>query len=258
VTDDRSVLFETHGRVALITLNRPERLNAVDQRLWDQLDEALSRFELDDSLWAAVITGAGRAFCAGADLGDIDRTGLGEGVLRPPERLYQLALGGIWKPVIAAINGYALAAGWWIAQSCDVRIAGASAQLGIPETRWNLRADFVSDLTRVVGLGHALEIAMWGDRRMTARRAFEVGFVNLVVADDQVLDEALDWAERVCRLGPRSVAHMKETIYRAWGTPIDVGSALHIELTADLESMDDTREGPAAFLEHRSPQFRNC
>jgi enoyl-CoA hydratase/carnithine racemase len=251
------VLFETRGRVALITLNRPERLNAVTPELWGELDAALTRYQRDDELWAAVVTGAGRAFCAGADLGDIDRTGLGEGVLEAPDRLYQPALGRIWKPVIAAINGFALAAGWWIAQQCDVRIAAESAQFGIPETRWNLRADFVSDMARIVGLGHALEIAMWGDRRLTAQRAYEIGFVNRVVPDDLLMDEALQWAERATRLGPRSIANIKRSIYEHWASPTPVGLWFARELGANLAGMDDTAEGPRAFLERRQPEFKN-
>jgi enoyl-CoA hydratase/carnithine racemase len=252
-----TVLFETRGRVALITLNRPERMNAVTQRLWDELDGALARYQHDPQLWAAVLTGAGRAFCAGADLEDIERTGLGDEVMEAPERMYQPALGGIWKPVIAAINGYALAAGWWIAQQCDVRIAAESAQMGIPETRWNLRADFVSDLARIVGLGNALEVAIWGDRRLTARRAHEIGFVNAVVPDDRVLPEALEWAERATRLGPRSISNIKRTIYEHWASPTPVGFGFARELGSNLADMEDTLEGPRAFLEKRQPEYRN-
>src|SRR5580658_10033565 len=184
------VLLERDERIALITLNRPERLNAVNQQLWDEFGTALDTVHHDPDVWAVVVTGSGRAFCAGADLGDVDRTGVGEEALQAPARMYQLGLGLLWKPVIAAVNGYALAAGWWIAQACDVRIAAQSAQFGIPETRWNLRADFVTDLTRIVGLGHALEIAMWGDRRISAERAYQMGFVNQVVPDTEVVNEA--------------------------------------------------------------------
>jgi enoyl-CoA hydratase/carnithine racemase len=251
------VLFETRGRVALITLNRPERLNAVTQELWDALDAALARYQGDGELWAAVITGAGRAFCAGADLAELDRTGLGDEVMEAPARMYEPALGGIWKPVIAAINGYALAAGWWIAQQCDVRIAAESAEMGIPETRWNLRADFVSDLARIVGLGSALEVAIWGDRRISARRAHEIGFVNLVVPDERLLEEALEWARRAASLAPRSIANVKRTIYEHWASPTPVGFAFARELGRDLAGMEDTAEGPRAFLEKRQPEFRN-
>lgn len=252
-----SVLFEARGRVALLTLNRPDRMNAVTPTLWSELDRALGRFQDDPELWAAVITGAGRAFCAGADLEEIDRTGLGEGVMEAPDRMYEPALGQIWKPVIAAINGYALAAGWWIAQQCDVRLAAESAQMGIPETRWNLRADFVSDLARIVGLGHALEIAIWGDRRLTAQRAYEIGFVNKVIPDANLLPEALEWAERAARLGPRSVSNIKRSIYEHWASPTPVGFDFARRLGANLAEMEDTAEGPRAFLERRPPEFKN-
>ena len=251
------VLYEKRGKIALITLNRPERMNAVTQSLWDALDAALERYQRDDDAWAAVITGAGRSFCAGADLAEVDRTGLGDEVMEAPSRMYQLALGGIWKPVVAAINGYALAAGWWIAQACDVRIAAESAEFGIPEARWNLRADFVSDLTRLVGMGHALEIALWADRRLSAQRAYEIGFVNKVVPDAQLLDEALEWAQRATRLGPRSVSLIKQALYTQWGTPTDIGATAVRAAGAVLEGMEDTDEGPRAFLERREPRFKN-
>jgi enoyl-CoA hydratase/carnithine racemase len=252
-----TVHLERAGRVALITLNRPERLNAVNQELWDDLGAALDTIHHDDGIWAAVVTGSGRAFCAGADLGDVSRTGVGEQAMEPPARMYQLGLGLLWKPVIAAVNGYALAAGWWIAQACDVRIAGASAQFGIPEARWNLRADFVTDLTRIVGLGHALEIAIWGDQRISAERAYQLGFVNKVVPDAEVVTEAMDWAQRACSLGPRSVAVIKESLYRGWGTPTETGSGLARSLGLSLAGMTDTEEGPRAFLEGRAPRYQN-
>jgi enoyl-CoA hydratase/carnithine racemase len=251
------VLLERDERIALITLNRPERLNAVNQQLWDEFGAALDTAHHDPDVWAVVVTGRGRAFCAGADLGDVDRTGVGEEALQAPDRMYQLGLGLLWKPVIAAVNGYALAAGWWIAQACDVRIAAQSAQFGIPETRWNLRADFVTDLTRIVGLGHALEIAMWGDRRISAERAYQMGFVNQVVPDTEVVNEAMDWARRVCRLGPRSVAVIKESLYRGWGAPTEAGSDLARSLGLSLAGMSDTKEGPRAFLERRAPRYQN-
>jgi enoyl-CoA hydratase/carnithine racemase len=252
-----SVLYESRGRVALITLNRPERMNAVDQSLWDGFDAALTRYADDDEAWAAVITGAGHSFSVGADLADINRTGTGKELMEPPARMYKPALGGIWKPIIAAINGNALAVGWWIAQVCDIRIAAESAQLGIPETRWNLRSDFVTDLTRIVGLGHALEIGIWGDRRLTAQRAYEIGFVNKVVPDARLLDEALDWADRATRLGPRAIAVMKESIYTCWGAPTDVGTSFARAAGSVLTEMEDTAEGPRAFLERRAPKFTN-
>jgi 3-hydroxypropionyl-coenzyme A dehydratase len=251
------VLLELHERIALITLNRPERLNAVNQQLWDEFGAALDTVHQNPDVWAVVVTGRGRAFCAGADLGDVDRTGIGEEALQAPARMYQLGLGLLWKPVIAAVNGYALAAGWWIAQACDVRIAAQSAQFGIPETRWNLRADFVTDLTRIVGLGHALEIAMWGDRRISAERAYQMGFVNQVVPDAEVVNEAMDWARRACRLGPRSVAVIKESLYRGWGAPTEAGSDLARSLGLSLAGMSDTQEGPRAFLERRAPRYQN-
>jgi enoyl-CoA hydratase/carnithine racemase len=251
------VLYDRRGKVAVITLNRPDQMNALNRDMWQGLDLALSRYQADREAWAAVITGAGRAFCAGADLVDMSSSTSGTDAVAIPPRMYELALGGIWKPIIAAINGYALAAGWWIAQACDIRIAAQSAELGIPETRWNLRSDFVTDLTRIVGMGHALEIALWGDQRITAQRAYEIGFVNKVVPDERLFEEAINWAVRVTLLGPRSVSIMKHAIYSQWGTSTEIGSAFTRTAGQALAGMEDTVEGPSAFLERREPRFKN-
>jgi enoyl-CoA hydratase/carnithine racemase len=144
-----------------------------------------------------------------------------------------------------------------LAQQCDIRIAAEHAQLGITETRWNQAAGWVHNLPSQLLLGHALEIALWGDRLLSAQRAYEMGWVNKVVPGERLMDEALEWAERMLSLAPRAVRNLKEILYRgAYLTPLE-GRAFGRALEQNLAGMEDTREGPRAFAEKRKPNFQN-
>ena len=135
------------------------------------------RFRDDDDAWVAILTGAGdKAFSAGFDL--LDEAGRSEGTAGRIKQADLTVMQETFKPIIAAINGYAIAGGWHLAQSCDIRIAAEHAQMGISETRWNMSAGWICDLTRQIGLGHALEIALWGDQRITAQRGYEIGWID--------------------------------------------------------------------------------
>jgi enoyl-CoA hydratase/carnithine racemase len=164
---------------------------------------------------------------------------------------------GLWKPTIAAINGYAIAGGWIMAQDCDIRIAAEHAELGISEVMWNLPVSGVACLTRQMHLQHALEVALWGDRRITAQRAYEMGWVNRVVPKERLMDEAMEWAERMLYLGPRAVRNIKQILYRGFYMPAMEGEAFGRALDQNLEGMEDSIEGPLAFAEKRKPQFKN-
>lgn len=256
------LLYETkeNGRIAIITLNRPEAMNSTSRELGVEIVKAWQRFKDDDECWVAIVTGAGdRAFCAGQDMkerasleqqgGDAPYKGLQRKLI--PEEL------GLWKPTIAAINGYAVAGGWSLAQSCDIRIAAEHAELGIAEARWNQAAGFVGPLTRYISIAHALEIVLWGDRRVTAQRAYEMGFVNKVVPKERLMDEAMEWATRMLSLAPRAVRNMKEMIYRGHTmTRMEIG-AFSEALEYNLRGMEDSLEGPLAFSEKRQPVFKN-
>lgn len=246
----------TLGKVVVMTINRPERMNAVSIELANRLADAWQEFEEDEEAWVAILTGAGdRAFCSGADLSDPAIKAIGSGGGTGKRR--EAAPSWISKPTIAAINGFALAGGWQFAQICDIRIAAEHAEMGIAETKWNLGANWVCDLTRELNIGHALEIALWGDKRITAQRAYEMGWVNRVVPKEKLMEEALSWAERMLYLGPRSVRNMKETIYRGYYMQTELGRRFGSSLSQNLRGMDDTSEGPRAFSEKRKPQFKN-
>lgn len=252
------LLYEKKDRIVTITINRPERMNAMSVELIQRMADAWTRFRDDDDAWVAILTGTGdKAFSTGFDLIDqAERAKKGEvGPLVLP--FCTPATLNVWKPVIAAINGYAIAGGFMLAQHCDIRIAAEHVQFGIAETRWNTPAFWVVDLTRQLSLGHALEIALWGDGRLTAQRGYEIGWINKVVPKDKLMEEALSWAERMLYLAPRCVRNLKEIIYRGFYMPPSEGIAFAQALEHNLAGMEDSIEGPQAFAEKRKPVFKN-
>ena len=264
-----TVLYETreNGRVAIITMNRPERMNAINSDLSRGVGEAWLRFRDDDEAWVAILTGAGdRAFCAGLDLVDrTQRDASGDGGPRRREPATGLPVPlaplseslNLWKPTIAAINGFAVAGGFMLAQQCDIRIAAEHAEVGVPEVRWNQGGPWLHDLTRQIGLGHALELVLWGDQRITAQRGYEIGWINRVVPKEQLMDEAMSWATRLLDLAPRAVRVLKETLYRGFWMDSASGRAYAGAIGSELRGMEDSIEGPRAFAEKRKPAFKN-
>jgi enoyl-CoA hydratase len=266
------LLYEKKDRIVTITINRPERRNAISVELAARLAEAWERFRDDEDAWVAILTGAGdKAFCAGFDLVDLaevavkksqqpPRTDLSEDAKRFNEAAFHPGMWKpveIWKPMIAAINGYAIAGGWMLAQTCDIRIAAEHAELGIAETMWNLPAGWVCTLSRQLNIGHTLEIALWGDGRISAQRGYEIGWINRVVPKEALMHEAMSWAERMLHLAPRCVRNLKQILYRSY----DLGSHEALEfamaLEQNLRGMEDTIEGARAFAEKRKPVFKN-
>ena len=250
------LLYEKKDRIVTITLNRPERMNALSLELMERLAAAWAQFRDDDEAWVAIITGAGdKTFCAGFDLVEqAERFRRGEEL---PLTLPMFRPSQIWKPIIAAINGYAISGGWWLAQSCDIRIAAEHAEFGIAETRWNMPAGWVYELPRRLTSGHALEIALWGDKRISAQRGYEIGVINRVVPADRLMGEAMSWAERMLFLAPRCVRNLKEIIYRSYDMTSSEAKAFANALETNLLGMEDTIEGARAFAEKRKPNFMN-
>jgi enoyl-CoA hydratase/carnithine racemase len=255
---------EQRGKVLLITLNRPEKMNALNQELMEGLQEAWQRLHDDDSLWVAIITGAGeRAFCSGRDLFagtqgsweyHRDLVARGEEV-RPRELRY--TPDGVWKPVIAAVNGYALAGGFALALACDLRIAADTARLGSLAVKRNLLGGGqIVRLTRYVPFAKALELILLGDH-ISAAEAEQIGLVNKVVSQAELLPTALEWAERICKNGPLAVRASKEVAYRGGlESGFRDASRLEGELYNRMLETEDVVEGHEAFRERREPVWK--
>jgi crotonobetainyl-CoA hydratase len=254
----------TDKHYAILTINREERGNSINFELGQCLKQAWADLKHDDDIWTVILTGKGdRFFCAGADLKD--RADLNEsydgGYLQ-----YVKDHGGwadmtpvgseFWKPVICAVNGYAVAGGFMLSQMCDVRIASEGAKFGIPEARWNLPAPFVAQAQKLVPPAWALEATMWGSRQYSAQRMYELGYVNKVVPSEKLLSEAIAWAEEACEMGPVSVWTHKELMYRYLYPDDATWKRIGWSIFDKLELMEDAIEGPAAFAQRRKPSWK--
>jgi len=255
-----SVLYEQTGKVVTITLNRPEAMNAVDPDTHEELVKAWTHFRDDDSAWVAILTGAGeKAFSAGADLKKmIPRT-----VAPGHRRDHDPGLGGItrgleiWKPMIAAINGHCLAGGLELALACDLRISAEHATFGLTEVRWAIMpgAGGTQRLPRAVPLAKAMEMILTA-QTIDAAEAYRIGLVNRVVPLRDLIPTALEFARTLCDRGPLAVRAAKEAMIRGLSMPLDDGLRLEAFLAGTLRGTEDAVEGPRAFAEKRSPEFK--
>lgn len=255
------IRYEKSGRIATITINRPEALNAIDPTTNDELVAAWADFRDDPEVWVGILTGAGdRAFCAGADLKELIPA-LGERARQGT--LTTFNFGGItrgfatWKPLIAAINGFALAGGTELALACDIRIAAEHARFGQPEVRWAIipGAGGTQRLPRAIGISAALEIILTG-RQVDAQEALRLGLVHRVVPADQVLTEAQKTAEALLANGPLALRAAKRAVLEGWDQPLARGLDLELHLFTDLLLTEDAVEGPRAFAEKRQPRYQ--
>ena len=257
---EHPVLYERQNHVALITMNRPERMNAMSGDQSTALREAWHRFRDDDDAWVAIITGAGdRAFCAGADVKEMSARSAATGSSRPfvaVEMDPSLESGfDVFKPVIAAINGYCLGIGLTVALAADFRIAVDSAQFGFPEVKIGIPTIIAAIRAPwVVGQGVALEMLLSGERFDT-EYAYRVGLVNKVVARERLMPEAHALADRLCQNGPLAMKVTKEVLVRGQRMPLSEAWRMGEALRAHARQTEDAREGPRAFVEKRPARF---
>ena len=247
---EEAVLVERRDRVMVITLNRPEVMNAINGALSHGLLNAVRELDADDSLTAGIITGSGRAFCAGMDLKAFAR---GEDI----GPLGTFIREGAEKPLIAAVEGFALAGGCEIALACDLIVASKGSKIGIREVKVGLfaAAGGVFRLPARVGYARAMEMAITGEP-ITAEQAMDAGMLSELTEQGGALDAAVGWAERVAENAPLAVAASKQLI-RAAGQGIDEDSLweMQIPLQKKVFSSNDAKEGPAAFAEKRAPNW---
>ena len=253
------------GGIYLITLNRPHRLNSIGDGLSDALYDAFVEYRDDPNARCAVLTGAGRAFCAGADLIATSESRQAERdsadgpapiITRRKNPVPLSEKLELWKPTIAAINGYAIAGGFMYAMQCDIRIMSEEAKVGIAEARWNMGgAGWMTPLTRQIGLGSAMELTLWGDTQYDAARCHQLGWVQRVVPREMVLETALEYARRMLYLAPRAVRNMKQALYRGYYMEPMMAQQYGSAIEQNLQGMNDSVEGPTAFSEKRRPRF---
>jgi len=243
------VLVEKHDRVLLITLNRPEAMNAINSALGQGVVAAVQQLDGDDSLTAGVLTGSGKGFCAGMDL----KAFLKEGM---PEGFNEFIQNGAKKPLIAAIEGFALAGGLEIALACDLLVASKGVKLGIPEVGVGLfaAAGALMRLPRRVPYGVAMEMALTADP-ITAEQGLEYGLVSRVTERGEAADVAMELAARIARNAPLSVAASKQLLRETAGRTEAEFWEYQAPLMRDVFTSEDAKEGPRAFAEKRPPNW---
>jgi enoyl-CoA hydratase len=253
-----AVLYDKEDQIVTITLNRPEALNSINRQLKQELNEAITTFDRDDGARVAIITGAGRAFCAGRDLKERAADNAAGLQARATDSMGAENLElfeHTWKPLIAAINGYAMAGGWAIAQMCDLRLAVEDATMGITEARWSLLPPFAAALPKLIPMAAALELVLTA-KPITAQRAHEIGFVNKIVPKERLLGEAKALARQIVDNAPLSIRFFKELAYRGLDMSEPALAALTRHLYDQILRTEDSKEGPRAFAEKRQPQWK--
>jgi len=259
------VLYTSEGHVRLITINRPAKMNSLDFAADAELVAAFERFRDDDDARVAVVTGAGnQAFCAGADLKTYTMAFATHAAPEFRKRFTDgYGLGGITrglrinKPIIAAMNGYAISGGFEIALACDIRLASPNAMIGLQDVKWGFHAcdGGLIRLKEIAGLGAAMEIILSGDL-FDASFAERTGIVNRVVDDQPVLDAAMEYAQKLASRAPLPQQLAKDTMYRIHGMPMDEALKLESMSFHHLAHTEDLAEGTAAFAEKRDAVFK--
>lgn len=252
-----TLILEKKGGVALIILNRPERKNALNVQMFEELGEAVNAVAKDDDVRAAIITGGDKFFCAGADIGMLDQFPSSVKQYHfACENISVHAVAKLRKPTIAAVAGYALGGGCELALACDLRIAATTAVFGMPEVELGMipGAGGTQRLPRLIGAAKAKEMIFTGES-ISAEEAYRIGLVNKVVPPEKLIDEAMTLGAKLARKAPLALQAAKEAIDE--GLNIDLGLALRYEAYGNvlLSGTRDRQEGIAAFLEKRKPSF---
>ena len=252
------IIAETRGRVGLITLNRPKALNALNDALVDEIGAALDAFEADDGIGAVVLTGSEKAFAAGADITAMAGFSymdayLGDYITRNWERVKTCR-----KPVIAAVAGFALGGGCELAMACDIIIAADTARFGQPEVKLGILpgAGGTQRLPRAVSKAKAMDMCLTA-RMMDAEEAERAGLVSRVVPADQLVDEAVRAAETIAGFSLPVVMMIQESVNRAYESSLAEGLLFERRQFHAAFSLDDQKEGMAAFVDKRAPKFKH-
>ena len=255
----KKLIIQDNGAVRVIKINNPEALNALNTAILKELDAAFTEVAEDNGILAVVLTGEGRAFVAGADISEMKSKNaiegeifgkLGASVFRKIELLP--------KPVIAAVNGFALGGGCELAMSCDIRLASAKAKFGQPEVGLGITPGFsgTQRMPRLIGMGKAKELIYTADI-IDAAEAYRIGLVNHVYEPEALMEEAIKMAEKIASKAPIAVKNSKEAINRGIQTDMDSAVAIEAYLFGLCFASEDQKEGMTAFFEKHKANFQN-
>ncbi|HEY7803062.1 MAG TPA: enoyl-CoA hydratase-related protein [Orrella sp.] len=258
------ILYEAHGAVRLITINRPNKMNSLDFEANDEMVRVWREFDADDGARVAVVTGAGEeSFCAGADL----KTYTIDFAQSPAPEFRRKYTNGpgfagitrnldIDKPIVAAVNGYAISGGFELALACDLRFCSPNAEFALQDAKWGFHAcdGGLIRLPQIVGLGHAMEIILSGER-VDADHAYRIGLVNRIYPQAELLDKTMDYAQMLATRAPLSHRFAKEVMRRSMGMPMGEALALESRSFRDVAMTADLAEGVQSFKERRPAKF---
>lgn len=255
----KNLIINLEGEVAIISFNRPEALNALNKEVLEELEKVIDWLEGNSHIKVVILTGEGKAFVAGADIAQMKDMSpgearqfavLGQRVFRKIEKLE--------KPVIAAINGFALGGGCELAMGCDIRLASPKAKLGQPEVGLGITPGFAGTqrLSRLVGMSKAKELIFTGDP-INAEEALRIGLVDRVTGEENLLEEAKNLANKIASKAFKAVKYSKAAINMGIQVDIDTGASIEADLFALCFATEDQKEGMNAFIEKRKPNFAN-
>jgi enoyl-CoA hydratase len=254
----QQLTIDVGDRIATLTINRPEKLNALNDETIAELGSAFDELRLREDVGGIIVTGAGRAFAAGADIAElaVQTPVIAKARARGAQEVFR-RFETSPKPVIAAVNGFALGGGCELAMACHIRIAADNAKFGQPEVKLGLTPGYggTQRLARLVGRGRALEMLLTGEM-IDAAEAFRIGLANRVVPPAELLTAARESMEKILANGPLAVALCIEAVDRGLGMTLEEGTLLEANHFGLLAATDDMREGTSAFLEKRPAQFR--
>jgi enoyl-CoA hydratase len=247
--------YEKQGKIAIMTVNRPEAMNSFTEEMLHAMEAAVVDFNKDDNLWVLIFTGAGeKAFCSGLDLGEaIPKLNAGEELGYPDHT--KRPFSDVFKPIICAVNGFCIAGGMEFMQGMDIRIAAEHAKFGLGEVRFGLipAGGTHVRLPRQIPWAVAMELLLTGEN-IDAKRAYDIGLINKIVPKEELMNEAMKLAEKICKNGPLAMRKAKEIVVRQ--ANLEPGFVLEKAIAAQVFGSYDAQEGPKAFMERREPVFK--
>ncbi len=253
-----TLLVETDGRVGIITLNRPDALNALSSKLCAEVCDQLNAWSTDPAIGCVIITGAGRAFAAGADIKEMAPQSYMDVYLNDMFAAFETTISAFRKPIVAAVNGFALGGGCELAMLCDFILASEAAKFGQPEINLGVMPGIggTQRLTRLVGKSKAMEMCLTG-RMMDAAEAERAGLVSRVIAADKLMEEARAAAKKIAGQSQPIAMMTKETINAAYETTLSQGLRFERRLFHSMFATEDQKEGMSAFVAKRPADFKN-